>query len=147
VHADWEEKSISAEDTFEADIADHGKLRAELARLSDRTAARLRAKHLVASCVAVKIRRHDFTTFTRQRRIAPPSHESRTIANVADELLVAWLHEQPRARLRLLGVGVSELSPAELALFAEPGLDETVDRIRQKYGTESVSRAERLRKS
>ena len=147
VHADWEEKSISAEDTFDTDIADHGRLRAELARLSDRTTARLRAKHLVAACVTVKIRRHDFATFTRQRRIAPPSHESRTIANVADELLVAWLREQPRARLRLLGVGVSELSPADqLELFRAPHLDEAVDRIRAKYGSDSLERAERLRK-
>jgi DNA polymerase IV len=148
VHADWEEKSISAEDTFETDIGDQAELRAELARLADRTAARLRAKHLVAACVTVKIRRHDFTTFTRQRRIAPPSHESRTIANVADELLAGWLREQPRARLRLLGVGVSELSPADqLDLFRQPDLDDAVDRIKEKYGSEALSRAERLRKS
>jgi hypothetical protein len=45
-------------------------------------------------------------------------------------------------------VGVSELSPADqLALFREPDLDEAVDRIRQKYGSDALSRAERLRKS
>ena len=152
VHADWEEKSISAEDTFDTDIADHGRLHAELARLADRACARLRSKHLVAACVTAKIRRHDFATYTRQRRLAPPTNDSRTIAGVARELLDGWLRQQPRARLRLLGVGVSELSPADkLELFRPPGeaettrLDGAVDRIRGKFGDTALTRASGMR--
>ncbi|MGH8308363.1 MAG: DNA polymerase IV [Steroidobacteraceae bacterium] len=154
VHADWEEKSISAEDTFEIDIADHARLHAELARLADLTVSRLRAKHLVAACVSVKIRRQDFATYTRQRRVAPATNDTRAIANVARELLTGWLREQPRAKLRLLGVGVSELSPADqldlfrpLAEAESSRLDGAVDRIREKFGRAAVTRASGIKSS
>src|SRR5512145_2947736 len=62
---DLEEKQISAEETFDADIADRVRLHAELARLADLACARLRARQLTARCVTVKIRRKDFSTYTR----------------------------------------------------------------------------------
>jgi DNA polymerase-4 len=58
-----EEKSLSAEDTFEHDIADARALQRQLARLAGVAAQRLRARQLVAGCIGVKIRRDDFTTF------------------------------------------------------------------------------------
>jgi DNA polymerase-4 len=151
VVADAEEKSISAEDTFSTDIGDPGRLQSELARLADRTSSRLRAKGLVAGCVTVKIRRHDFTTFTRQRRVSPTTHDSRVIAGAARDLLAVWLREHRGVKIRLLGVGVSQLSIAEqLDLFdavkANPAsrLDEALDAIREKFGTGALTRAGNL---
>jgi DNA polymerase-4 len=121
----------------------------ELTRLADVTSSRLRARGLVAGCVAVKIRRNDFRTFTRQRRIAPATNETRTIANIARDLLGGWLREQPRARLRLLGVAVRELQSAgQLDLFnaarphaASSALDDAIDAIRQRFGPGAVTRS------
>ncbi len=151
VVADLDEKSISAEDTFSTDIAEPGKLQSELARLADRTCSRLRAKGLVAGCVTVKIRRKDFTTFTRQRRVAPATHDTRAIGSVARELLAAWLAEHQGAQIRLLGVGVSQLAAAEqFDLFSGPvpgagsKLDAALDAIRQKFGTRALTRAGNL---
>jgi len=148
---DLDEKQISAEETFDTDIADPARLRAEVARLADRTCARLRAKQLAAGCVVVKIRRSDFTTFTRQRHIEPPTQETRVVADVATELFDAWLAARPGTALRLLGVGVSELAPAtQMDLFAAPGsvknrgLDAAVDRIRERFGNVAVERASTL---
>jgi DNA polymerase-4 len=148
---DRDEKQISAEETFDADIADHAKLRAEIARLADRTCARLRARRLSAGCVTVKIRRGDFTTCTRQRRFEPPTHETRVITALATSLLDAWLASQPRAALRLLGVSVSELAPAtQLELFTAPQtekdrqLDAAVDRIRERFGKVALTRGSAL---
>ena len=45
---DRDEKQISAEETFETDIGDHQRLRAEVVRLADKACARLRAKQLPA---------------------------------------------------------------------------------------------------
>jgi DNA polymerase-4 len=153
VEADWEEKSISAEETFREDIADPATLKAELAGLADKASGRLRAKQLIAACVTVKIRRHDFETCTRQRRMTPATHDSRTIARLAQGLLEAWLAEHPGARLRLLGVGVSEFAPAEqLDLFdaAQPveatRLDAALDAIRGRFGGAALRRASSLRK-
>ncbi|MBX5460494.1 MAG: DNA polymerase IV [Steroidobacteraceae bacterium] len=151
VVADLEEKSISAEDTFSTDIADPARLQSELARLADLACARLRRKALVAGCVTVKIRRHDFTTFTRQRRISPPTNDTRALGSVARELLALWLAGNPGVRIRLLGVGVTHLSDADqLDLFrsgpprAASALDGTLDAIRQKFGARALTRAGNL---
>ncbi len=148
VEADHEDKSISAEDTFFQDIGDPGRLQAELAALADRTCTRLRRKNLTAECVTVKIRRKDFTTFTRQKRISPATNDTRTITGVARALLTTWLTENPGAKVRLLGVGVSQLSESDqLDLFNAAGpttstpLDATLDEIRRKFGPKALTRA------
>jgi DNA polymerase-4 len=148
---DQDEKQVSAEETFDADISDHARLRAELVRLADKVAARLRSRGLTASCVTVKIRRKDFTTYTRQRHLEPPTQETRVFTAIATELLDAWLASQPRAALRLLGVGVSDLAPAtQLDLFTAPQtvrnreLDAAVDRIRERFGKVALAPASTL---
>jgi len=152
VVADWDEKSISAEETFEQDIRDHAQLYSELASLADRTCARLRAKQLVAGEVHVKIRRRDFTTYTRQKSFSPPTQETRLVVEMSRDLLRRWLEAQPKAAVRLLGVGVGDLTPAQqLDLFgAAPGqpagkLDQTVDGIQERFGMQSITRASNLR--
>jgi DNA polymerase-4 len=155
VMSEWDEKSISAEETFFTDLADPARMQAEVLRLADRASQRMRAQNLAAGCVAVKIRRADFTTFTRQKRFEPSTTDSRTIAKVALELLAAWLDEQPRSRVRLLGVGVNHLHAADqMDLFAAPGagagnpastaLDATVDLIRERFGNLAVRRGSAL---
>jgi DNA polymerase-4 len=148
---DRDEQQISAEETFDVDIADHARLRAEIARLADRTGARLRSRQLLAGCVTVKIRRKDFTTYSRQRHVEPATQETRVIASIATGLLDAWLASQPRAALRLLGVGVSELTEGRQAeLFAAPEstrnrqLDAAVDGIRARFGRTALARASAL---
>jgi DNA polymerase-4 len=151
VIADAAEKQISSEETFDEDIRDHGQLSAALAALADRTAARLRARELKAGVVIVKIRRRDFTTFTRQHSFSPATQETRLIVRLATELLDGWLEQQPRAAVRLLGVGVGKLAPArQLELFAPAAkqdggkLDEAVDGIRGKFGEKSLRRGSSL---
>jgi DNA polymerase-4 len=140
-----EEKSLSAEDTFEHDIADARTLQRQLARLADTAAGRLRSRGLVAGCIGVKIRREDFTTFTRQRAVAPPTCEARAVAGVAAELLSRWLAGNPGAKLRLLGVVLTELTPAaQLGLFEDGRhggrLDAALDEARARFGSRALRR-------
>jgi DNA polymerase-4 len=160
VISDHEEKSISAEDTFGVDIDDPSRLQSELARLADQTCSRLRSRGLVAGCVNVKIRRHDFTTYTRQRRLTPLTNDTRTLMSAAKQLLATWLAKNPGARIRLLGVGVSHLSasdqldlfpthesasaPASAAQVGTSALDSTLDAIRRRFGARSLRRAGNL---
>jgi len=152
VMSEWDEKSISAEETFLSDLDDQARMHSEVMRLADRAGARMRAQNLATGCVQVKIRRADFTTFTRQKRFEPSTTDSRTIARVAAELLSTWLREQPSARVRLLGVGVNHLHAADqMDLFAAPGsavsataLDTTVDLIRERFGNLAVRRGSAL---
>jgi DNA polymerase-4 len=145
VQPDLEEKSLSAEDTFESDLAEPRVLQRQLARLADLAASRLRARELMAGCIGVKIRRGDFTTFTRQRAVAPPTCEGRAIAGVAAELLTRWLAANPGAKLRLLGVVLTELTPAaQLGLFEEARpqsrVDATLDEARARFGMRALRR-------
>jgi DNA polymerase IV len=141
VEPDREERSISAEDTFERDISDPRALAVELERLADRACDRVRARQLAAGCIAVKIRRHDFATFTRQHAVAPPTQDRRTVARIASELLRHWLSEHPGAKLRLLGVALRGLCPAtQLGLFeqARPSADAAVDAVRLRFGRHAL---------
>jgi len=145
VQPDLEEKSLSAEDTFESDLAEPRVLQRQLARLADLAASRLRARALMAGCIGVKIRRGDFSTFTRQRAVAPPTCEGRAIGGVAAELLTRWLAANPGAKLRLLGVVLTELTPAaQLGLFEEARpqsrVDATLDEARARLGTRALRR-------
>jgi DNA polymerase-4 len=150
VEPDVEEKSISAEDTFAVDIRDHSQMQIELLRLADRTAARLRAHELLAATVSVKIRRADFTTFTRRRTLGTPTDDTAVISNAARGLLCGWLNTHPRAALRLLGVGVTALQQGvQQDLFAAAGaaparLDHAVDGIRRRFGKDLLTRASLL---
>lgn len=145
------EKSISAEETYDSDLASREALERELLRLSERTAGRLRKSGLAAGTVQIKIRQSDFKTFTRQRSIKPPANGTDQLYAVARRLLESWLERNPGARIRLLGVGCSNLAPAEqYDLFAEAPdqaaapIDQTVDEIRGRFGSASVGRARTL---
>ena len=151
VEPDREEKSISAEETFDTDIRAATELRTQLVHLADRTASRLRAQKLLAGRVSVKIRRGDFTTYTRQCSLKPPTQDTAILSAAAEALLGAWLASQPRAAVRLLGVGVSDLqSSSQSDLFSDrlpdagSRLDSAVDGIRDRFGDGLLTRASLL---
>ena len=154
VIADEDEKRISAEETFDTDLVDRARMHAKLAQLTDRMSTRLRSSSWLAGCVVVKIRRRDFKTYTRQCAVTPATNETRPLASAAARLLDEWLEHQPKAQIRLLGVGAGDLtSSSQLDLFAVPEsrrnqhLDATIDGIRAKFGATALSRASSLRPS
>jgi DNA polymerase IV len=145
VEPDLEEKSLSAEDTFEEDIGEPRVLQAQLARLAELACGRLRARRLVAGCIGVKIRRADFVTFTRQRAVTPATGSGRAIGAVAGELLGRWLSGHKGAKLRLLGVVLTDLKPAsQLGLFEDTSgagrIDAALDEARARFGSRSLRR-------
>jgi DNA polymerase-4 len=150
VVADREEKSISAEETFDVDIRDGAALERRLTALADRAAARLRAAGLCAGRVSVKIRRADFTTYTRQCVLEPPTQDTAAVCAGARRLLRTWLAEHRNVALRLLGVGAGDLSNVRQPdLFAESAprdsrLDAAIDGIRDRFGSAVLTRASLL---
>jgi DNA polymerase-4 len=149
-----EEKSVSAEETFDVDLSDRQQMDRELLALSETTSRRLRKSQLQAGTIQVKIRRSDFQTYTRQKSLQPPTNNTDQIFGIARELLTFWLESNPDARIRLLGVGSSKLSPAEQRdLFdfeddsAPDAVDKALDEIQDRFGAASVGRARTLNRS
>jgi len=102
--------SVSAEDTFARDISERSQLHAEARRLAELVAERLRNSGLSGRTVTAKLRYGDFSIRTRSTTLPAGVDEAEVIGDVACSLLDRGLRDRPGA-LRLVGVGVSGLSP------------------------------------
>ena len=141
------DKSIGAEETFATDVDDPEVVRRELLRLSERTAARLRSSRQVGRTVSIKVRFADFTTITRSRTLSEGTDVSRHIYETARALFDNLGLE--RARLRLIGVRVEGIVPAETQTHQlllgerEAGwreADRAVDRASRRFGASAPIR-------
>jgi DNA polymerase-4 len=113
-----EPKSVSQERTFAQDLVDSEALKRQLQLLSQGVSRRLRKADLAAGTVAIKIRFADFTTLTRQMKLAVPTDDESEIYRAAQMLFLrVWQRGQ---KVRLLGVAGRQLSPpvGQLPLFA-----------------------------
>lgn len=106
VSPDRDRKSVSVEDTFETDLADRTEMIARIHRDAQLVAQRIRATGAFARTVTLKVRLHDFTTWTRSRTLEGATDSAEVIAAEATELLGGLQFDQG---VRLLGVGVSGL--------------------------------------
>jgi DNA polymerase-4 len=105
-----EQVSISAEDTFARDVTDRAPLHTEVRRLAVIVADRLERSELSGRTVTTKLRYADFSIRTRSTTLSAAVDDAETIGDVACALLDRGLRDRPGA-LRLVGVGVSSLSP------------------------------------
>jgi DNA polymerase-4 len=100
------EKSIGAETTFEADVADPEVIRRTLLALSGKVARRLRSAGQMGRTVAIKVRTPDFRTVNRSRTLPTHTDVSREIFDTAWGLFEVL---RPGDRIRLVGVRVEGL--------------------------------------
>ena len=135
-------KSISGEVTLEEDTDGRALIKRILLAQSDRVARRLRKQGFLGRTVTLKLKTADFRTITRSSTLESPVHLADAIYREAVELLDA---ERLKQKVRLVGVGVGKLEPADesgqLPLFregrardekmerAERAMDEIIDRF------------------
>ena len=146
----WEEpKSIGAEETFDRDTRDLGRLRATLLRQADRVAGELREQGLRGRTVTLKVRFTDFTTLTRRDTAGTATVDGTEIFRRAWGAFERL--ERPQA-IRLIGLSVSgldhETEPQQLVLFGGGARAEQVGRVadalRSRFGPDAVRRASQL---
>ncbi len=139
-------KSLSAETTFETDIAEAAALCAQLWPLCERVAARLKRADLACRSVVLKLKTADFRLLSRSRRLASPTRLAEEIYRTAAPLLQG---EADGRRFRLIGVGVGDLVDGALADppdLLDPGRDKRVrveraiDAVREKLGREAIGK-------
>ncbi len=109
VEAGGEARSISAETTFDADIAERAALETVLERLCTRVAERLERRGLAGQTVVLKLKSHDFRLRTRSATLASATRRAEVIAAAGRRLL---RREADGTRYRLLGIGVAKLGGA-----------------------------------
>jgi DNA polymerase-4 len=145
-------KSISRDETFPTDLHDDKDLERELLALVTRAASDLRHSGLTARTITVRIRDKDFRTRSAQRTLVAPVVSDRVLMGEARALL-GKLRAARRVPARLIGVALSSLNQDpeanQLGLFVRKGgasaetdrdriLARTVDRVREKFGRDSI---------
>ncbi len=144
IATDWEQKSISHENTFDKDYTDIDFLHKELVRLTEKTAYSLREDEKMTGCVTVKIRYSDFETTSRQETVDYTALDDVLIAKVKDLFNKTWQKGRP---VRLLGVRFSHMIPLtmQMSLFdnnmEKLHLYKAVDDIKERFGSKSVTKA------
>jgi DNA polymerase-4 len=144
-------KSISNEHTYDQDTREESNILKSLRHLSEHVGGRLRRAALAATVVQIKLRWADFTTLTRQVTLPCPTDQDGVIYQIAADLFKkAWREE--RHAVRLVGVGVSSLIPAQRQLSLWDGglekehkLLEAIDNLRERYGEKIIQRAEEMK--
>jgi DNA polymerase IV len=137
VDAARETKSVSAETTFESDIADFRTLERILWSLTEEVSARLKQKELAGATVTLKLKTADFKIRTRARSLETLTQLAGRIFAAARALLE---HEADGTRFRLLGVGVSAIDsaaaadPADLVDGRAALAEHAVDDLRARFG-------------
>jgi DNA polymerase IV len=141
VEPDREAKSISAETTFDRDIAEFRPLELRLWQLCEKVSARLKHNALAGSSITLKLKSADFRIRTRARSLSHPTQLAARIFSTGRELLAA---ETDGTMFRLIGIGVSTLCAADGADFSDlidrraAETEQAIDRLRKKYGDQAV---------
>ncbi len=99
--------SESRERTFDEDIRDPQRLRAELERMSGELCASLAKHGRAGRTIGIKVRLDDFSTATRAHTVAEPTRDAELVGAVAQRLLAEYAPPRP---VRLLGVRVAGLA-------------------------------------
>jgi DNA polymerase-4 len=145
-----EAQSCSAENTFEEDTADRNFLEHQLLVQAERVGLELRTLDKKGATVTLKIKFQDFSVITRSKTLPRPTNSTKEIYETARKLLAA---QKLSRKIRLIGLGVSNFRAGQnmLPLVTDPDrereeqLDQTMDRIRTKFGAASIVRADAVR--
>jgi DNA polymerase-4 len=144
VEPDHDAKSVSAETTFDVDLASSADLVPVLRALSEKVSARLKKAGIAGRTVVLKLKTQDFKIRTRNRQLGDPTR-------LADRIFLTGLQmlekEADGTKYRLLGIGVSNLSddgradPPDLVdvQARKRALAEgAIDALRDKFGGKAV---------
>ena len=139
-----ERKSISKENTFSQDTIDINGIKSILSGMVEHLCFQLRQEKWLTSTVVVKIRYSNFDTETKQYRI-PYTSSDHTLLRYALELFEKVYNR--RMRIRLIGVKFTGLVHGchQMNLFEDTeeliSLYQTMDKIKTRFGSDSVGRA------
>jgi DNA polymerase IV len=151
VDADSETKSISAETTFEHDIAAFSELERILWDQAERVSARAKAAELGGRTITLKLKTASFRIKTRSVTLDDPTQ----LADVIFRAGRVLLQREAKGKLyRLLGIGLSHFHPVD---ECDPpnlldkhttrlaAVEHAMDDLRTKFGADALLKGRSLR--
>ena len=121
---------------------------AAVVALVDRVTRRMRAAHRVGRTVVLRLRFADFTRATRSHTLSRSTAETHTILDTVRELFTTATPLIERQGLTLVGVAVGNLDnegAVQLTLpfegYDAAALDAALDDVRERFGSNAVTRA------
>ena len=142
VEPDHEAKSIGKEVTFERDLKSAEEAERELLSLAEKVGWRLRLAGVAARTIQLKVRRADFTTFTRSRTLFEASAHDEPIFQTARDL---FRELGIKSGIRLLGVTGENFEPSALpSLFRDEKKERlygAIDALKKRFGERIITKA------
>jgi DNA polymerase-4 len=150
VNPERERKSVSAETTFNDDIADKSALKDQLWPLCVKVSDRMKADGVAGRVATLKIKTGAFKTLTRRRTLGQPAQLADTLFRNAAELLD---REPDGVSYRLIGAGYSVLEPAfgdsgdllDTGALKRARAERAVDAARARFGDGAVMKGRLLK--
>jgi DNA polymerase-4 len=140
-------RSIGAQRALGRSPKPRRELETTLIALVDRVARRLRAAQRVCRTVVLRMRFADFSRATRSHTMAEPTEHTQTLLKVANALLGASMSMIGRRGLTLIGIALANLADRGAIQLVLPfdrvragRLDDTVDRVRERFGSKAITR-------
>jgi DNA polymerase-4 len=146
VSSEEDTKSISAETTFDHDIAHVEELARVLWRLAERVSRRAKTEKLAGQTVTLKLKTGDFRLRTRSRSLTDATQLAHRMFDAALPLLE---READGTLFRLIGIGISGLVPVEsdpayqtldLRLRSKAKAELAMDQLRARFGPAIVGK-------
>lgn len=146
VDPESEAKSVSAETTFDVDIAAFDALARELWPLCEKVSERLKRGGLAGGSVHLKLKTAGFRIVSRQMSLSAPTQLAETLFRCGRTMLQ---REATGMRYRLIGIGVGDIrdaADADPMDLADPGaarrrkVEAAIDAVRAKLGKGSIGK-------
>jgi DNA polymerase-4 len=116
-----------------------------LVGLVDRLAGRLRKAGRICRTITLRLRFDDFARATRSQTLPEPTDETLTILTTLRGLLAAAMPTIQARGLTLMGITFSNLDDEDDQLVLGPdrqrALDAAMDHVRERFGSEAITRA------
>ncbi len=147
VEAGDEVKSVSNEETFDEDTADHQRVRETLLKLSEKVSRRLRSYELKGRTVTLKVRLKGFYTHSHALTLPERTNHVEVLFKTVRNLFLK--HYNKGESIRLVGVRVSNFEDGYVqeSLFSDKksqrqeAIHQVVDDIKDRFGEQSIGRA------
>lgn len=150
-YAESKVKSVGNGMTFRRNLQGWDDIKAAVAGLSDTVGTRMRRMQVKCSTVQVMIKDPAFQVISRQKKLNKPTYLTKEINAAALEIIrPAWNIREPIRALTITGANLVPAAAAveQISLFEgetnqdrrkQEQLETTIDKIRGKFGKESVA--------